>query len=88
MGSFQANVIAGSIASLGIVLSAGYTFWLYNRICFGTTSTSLVGFITDVNRREFMILLTLLTPMLIFGLAPNIVLTDLHYAVSTLIYTD
>lgn len=42
---------------------------------------------TDLTRREFAILLTLLIPTLALGLFPNIVLNDLHYSVSTLLYS-
>lgn len=35
-GIFQQNPVVGLLASSGIVLSAGYSIWLYNRIAFGT----------------------------------------------------
>ena len=85
-GALQRNALVGLAMSSGIVLSAAYSIWLYARLCNGSWSPYL-GYATDVNRREFMVLLPLLFTMFLFGLFPNIILTDLHYSVSTLLYT-
>lgn len=88
MGIFQSNPIAGALMSTGIILSACYSIWLFSRICYGESSKilSIIG-AYDLTRREFMILLTLLIPTVFFGLFPNTLLVDLHYTVSTIIYT-
>lgn len=54
-------------------------------MAFGSYSPYL-AYTTDVTRREFMVLLTMLIPTVLFGLFPNIILVDLHYSVSTLLY--
>lgn len=84
-GTFQRSPVVGLLMSTGIVFSAAYSFWLYNRICFGAYSQYL-GYAKDVSRREYMILLTLLIPTFVFGIWPNIILNDLHYSVSGLLY--
>lgn len=84
-GTFMRSPVVGLLMSTGIVLSAGYSFWLFNRICFGAYSPYL-AYATDVTRREYMVLLSLLIPTFVFGIYPNIILNDLHYSVSTLLY--
>lgn len=84
-GTFMRSPVVGLLMSTGIVLSAGYSFWLFNRICFGAYS-SYLSYANDVTRREYMILLSLLIPTFVFGIYPNIILNDLHYSVSTLLY--
>lgn len=84
-GALQRNALVGLAMSSGIVLSAAYSIWLYARLCNGSWSPYL-GYATDINRREFMVLLPLLFTMFLFGIFPNIILTDLHYSVSTLLY--
>jgi NADH-ubiquinone oxidoreductase chain 4 len=54
-------------------------------MAFGSYSPYLT-YTTDLTRREFMVLLTMLIPTVLFGLFPNIILVDLHYSVSTLLY--
>ena len=85
MGSVQRSPLIGVAMSSGIVFSAAYSIWLYARLCNGSWSPFL-GYAIDVTRREFMVLLPLLFTMFLFGLFPNIILTDLHYSVSTLLY--
>lgn len=84
-GSFMRSPIVGLLMSTGIVFSAGYSIWLFNRICFGSYSPYL-SYTNDVTRREYMVLLSLLIPTFVFGIWPNIILNDLHYSVSTLLY--
>ena len=84
MGAFQRNPIVGSIMSLGIVFSGAYSIWLYARLCGGSWSVSL-GPTTDLSRRDFMVLLPFLVSMLFFGLWPNVILKDMHFAVSSVL---
>lgn len=91
-GTFMRSPVVGLLMSTGIVFSAGYSIWLFNRICFGAFSPYLLSIgdrlqgAQDVSRREYMVLLSLLIPTFVFGIWPNIILNDLHYSVSTLIY--
>lgn len=84
-GTFMRSPVVGLLMSTGIVFSAGYSIWLFNRICFGAYSPYL-SYTNDVTRREYMVLLALLIPTFVFGVWPNIILNDLHYSVSTLLY--
>ena len=56
MGAYQMNPIAATLTASGIVLSAAYSIWLFNRITFGTYSNYL-NYTTDMNRREFNVIL-------------------------------
>ena len=85
-GTFMRSPLVGLLMSTGIIFSAGYSIWLFNRICFGAYSPYL-SYSNDVNRREYMVLLSLLIPTFVFGIWPNIILNDLHYSVSTLLYS-
>lgn len=94
-GAFQRNPILAVIGSSGIVLSAAYSIWLFNRIAFGAVSPFLLGGLsskntnvpTDLTRREFMLLLPLLFVAILFGIFPNIVLDQIHASTSMLLYS-
>src|ERR1700709_250470 len=59
-GIFEKLPLLGVLASSSIVLSAGYTMFMYNRIAFaGTFSKYFRVNIPDLNPREFFILLAL-----------------------------
>lgn len=84
-GAFQRNPIFAFFGSTGIVLSAAYSIWLYNRIAFGSWSNYL-NYTTDLSRREFMLILPLFLVSIIFGFFPNIILNTIHISVSTLLF--
>nr|YP_010254654.1 NADH dehydrogenase subunit 4 [Macalpinomyces bursus]QUA00851.1 NADH dehydrogenase subunit 4 [Macalpinomyces bursus] len=85
-GAFQRNPVFAVLGSTGIVLSAAYSIWLYNRIAFGAWSKYL-NYTTDITRREFMLLLPLLFVAVVFGIFPNIILDSVHASTSGLLYS-
>lgn len=85
-GIFQKSPIIGLMGASSIVLSACYSIFLFNRLAFGTYSQYL-SYTTDISRREFMVLVPLLSVALIFGIMPNIIFSDIHVAVTQLLYS-
>jgi NADH-quinone oxidoreductase subunit M len=58
------------------VLGAAYSLWMYKRVVFGEVANEHVAALTDVNAREFLILLLLAAAVLWMGVYPKPV-TDL-----------
>ena len=88
-GVFERLPLLGIFASSSIVFSAAYTIYMFNRIVFGGTFSKFFEVnISDVNKREFFILFTLVTLTIILGIYPAPVLDGLHYSVSLLIYSN
>jgi len=85
IGIWQQNPIIASLGATGIVLSACYSLFLYNRLSYGTYSPHL-PVLKDINRREYYLLISLLLPTIILGILPNILLNPLHSSISALIY--
>ena len=77
IGSIQTNKILTFGASLGMVLGAGYSLWLCNRVCFGPISLGITAY-SDLTRREFWILLPLVIGILWLGLYPDSILQTIH----------
>jgi NADH-ubiquinone oxidoreductase chain 4 len=84
-GMFQRNPIIAILGATGIVLSAIYSIFLFNRLSFGSYSPHLPIY-KDINRREFYLLISLLIPTILLGIFPNIILDTLHTSVTQLIY--
>ena len=61
------SYVVGVIASFGTVLSAAYSIYLYNRVCFGLPSKFLC-YSRDLNRCEFYTLFTLVTLIYLMGI--------------------
>jgi NADH-ubiquinone oxidoreductase chain 4 len=88
-GVFERLPLLGVFASSSIVFSAAYTIYMFNRIAFGGSFTKYFkANISDVNKREFFILLTLVVFTVVLGIYPAPILDGLHYSVSSLIYSN
>ena len=88
-GAFERLPLLGVFASSSIVFSAAYTIYMFNRIAFGGSYSKLFEVnVSDVNKREFFILLTLVVFTVLLGIYPAPILDGLHYSVSSLIYSN
>ena len=88
-GVFERLPLLGVFASSSIILSAAYTIYMFNRIAFGGSfSKFFEANVSDVNKREFFILLTLVVFTVLLGIYPAPILDGLHYSVSSLIYSN
>ena len=85
IGAIQVNIILTFVMAIGVVLAASYSIWLNNRINFGLLRLQYFTKFQDISRREFWLLIPLSFLILIFGLFPNYVLNDIHFAVLNLI---
>ena len=86
-GIFERLPLLGVLASFSIVLSAGYTIYMFNRVIFsGSFSNYFLVNLPDVNKREFIILLSLILFTIILGIYPSPILDGLHYCVSGILY--
>jgi NADH-ubiquinone oxidoreductase chain 4 len=86
-GTFERSSLFGVLASTSIIFSAAYTIYMYQRISFGGVySRMFTTAIPDVTKREFMVLITLVIPTVLFGIYTAPILDAIHYSVSTLIY--
>ena len=88
-GVFERLPLLGVFASSSIVFSAAYTIYMFNRIAFGGSLSKFFEVnISDINKREFFILFTLVIFTVVLGIYPAPVLDGLHYTVSLLIYSN
>jgi len=85
IGIWERSPIIAALGASGIVLSAIYSIYLYNRISYGIYSPHLKP-IKDISRREFILLISLLIPTVLLGIFPNVILDGLHFSISSLLY--
>jgi NADH-quinone oxidoreductase subunit M len=72
IGSFESNLRWYSIiASSGVILSAVYMLWMFQRVMFGELTNPKNQQLSDLNGREIAIMLPLIALIFIMGLYPN-----------------
>jgi NADH-quinone oxidoreductase subunit M len=69
VGTFGAHPRAAALASTGVILSAVYLLWSYQRVIYGPVTIEKNRLLPDVNLRERVILFTLAAVMLWMGVA-------------------
>ncbi len=74
LGTFKVNVVAATLATLGVILSACYALWLYRKVIFGTLDKSSLAAIRDMSWRETAVFAPLVVLTILFGVYPKPVL--------------
>lgn len=85
LGVFSRSTVVLLFSTAGIVLSAVYSVWLFNRVSFGTLKTRHIDRFSDLTRREAAILVSLFVPMLVLGISSNFIIDFLHLPVKEII---
>jgi len=67
-GSAQANFTWTIFAALGVILSACYMLWMYQRVFFGETGEEVAHHVPDLNVREWVCVIPLAAMMLWMGI--------------------
>ncbi|HTG00810.1 MAG TPA: NADH-quinone oxidoreductase subunit M, partial [Nitrospirota bacterium] len=78
LGAFLHYKPYAVIASLGIILGAGYMLWLYQRVAFGKITNPHNEHLTDMNLREVVAALPLVVLVFAVGLYPNAAFNVMH----------
>ena len=85
LGAFLHYKPYAVIASLGIILGAGYMLWLYQRVAFGKITNPHNEHLTDMNSREVAAALPLVALVFIIGLYPNAAFKTMHVSAANLV---
>jgi NADH-quinone oxidoreductase subunit M len=71
LGAVKFNFWIAAIAGITLIVGAAYSLWMYKRVVFGDVANAHVAELTDVNRRELLILAVLALTVLAMGLYPK-----------------
>ena len=85
MGAFKDNFLVAVLASLGVIIGAAYMLWLYKRVVFGKLINEELKKLTDLNKSEIVILISLAIPTLFFGFYPEPLMNTIEVSVKNLI---
>ncbi|REK52358.1 MAG: NADH-quinone oxidoreductase subunit M, partial [Proteobacteria bacterium] len=68
-----------------VILGAAYMLWLYKRVVFGKLINEELKKLTDLNKSEIVILISLAIPTLFFGFYPEPLMNTIEVSVKNLI---
>ncbi|MEM8683069.1 MAG: NADH-quinone oxidoreductase subunit M [Pseudomonadota bacterium] len=70
IASFKANFWIAFFAATTLILGAAYTLWMVKRVIYGEVANDKVAALSDLNRREFLVLAILAVSVLLLGIWP------------------
>jgi NADH-quinone oxidoreductase subunit M len=74
LGAFQANPVWAIIAASGVILSAVYMLWMYQRVFFGPITHEENGKLNDLTGRERLVFAPLILLIFWIGVFPQPIL--------------
>jgi len=84
-GAFQARPLYGILAATGVIWSACYLLWMYQRVFFGKVNRDVNAAVPDLNAREKVALWPTALAALAMGVAPLFWLNAIEPAVRTVL---
>ncbi len=85
LGAVQVNFWWAFLAATTLIFGAAYTLWMYKRVVFGPVANAHVAELSDLNSREFLVLLLLALAVLGMGLYPLPFTEVMHASVNNLL---
>ncbi len=78
LASFKASFWYALLAATTLILGAAYSLWMVKRVFYGEVANDRVAALTDLGKREFVILAALALTVLYFGLWPDTIVAVIH----------
>lgn len=85
LAAFKADFWIAFLAATTLIFGAAYTLWMVKRVVFGDVTNDKVAALTDLNKREFLVLGLLAIAVLGLGLWPAPLLDVMHASVDHLV---
>jgi NADH-quinone oxidoreductase subunit M len=85
VGAVKTSVWYAAAAATTLVFGAAYTLWMYKRVIFGAVTNQHVAGLSDLSRREFLVLGLLALAVIAMGVWPNPFAEVLHTSVNDLL---
>ncbi|AZS78170.1 MULTISPECIES: NADH-quinone oxidoreductase subunit M [Achromobacter] len=85
MGAVEHNFWIGLLAATALIMGAAYSLWMVKRVVLGDIANDHVRELTDINRREFVILGVMAIAVLYMGIYPKPFTDVMHVSVEALL---
>ena len=85
LAAFKANFWIAFAAATILIFGAAYTLWMVKRVIYGAVTNDNVAKLTDINKRETLVLSALAIVVLLFGIWPAPLLDVMHTTVQHLV---
>jgi NADH-quinone oxidoreductase subunit M len=85
LGAFRWDPRLAAVAATGIVLSAVYMLWMFQRVNFGPLTNEKNAAMPDLRAREWVILVPIIAASILMGVLPNVFLRPIEPSVARMV---
>ena len=85
LGTFETNRAFAVVAALGVILSAVYMLWMYQRMIYGEVTHEANRQLRDMNGREVALMIPIVVLMFWIGIYPNTLLRKMDQSAAHLV---
>jgi NADH-quinone oxidoreductase subunit M len=86
LGAFRWSPRAAAFAATGVVLSAVYMLWMFQRVNYGSVTNDKNARLEDLTAREWFVLAPVVAATVLMGIAPNVFLKPIEPAVNRMLH--
>ncbi|HEY1909599.1 MAG TPA: NADH-quinone oxidoreductase subunit M [Vicinamibacterales bacterium] len=85
LGAFEWNPALAAAAALGVILSATYMLWMFQRVNYGPVTNEKNATLADLSTREWIVIAPIVAAIVLMGVMPNLFLKPIAPSVERLI---
>jgi NADH-quinone oxidoreductase subunit M len=85
VGSFKTFPVLTAVAASGVILSAVYMLWMFQRVNYGPITNPKNKGLRDLSAREWAVILPIVAACIGMGVAPGVFLKPMEPAVTRIV---
>ena len=85
LGAFRWDPRLAAVAATGVILSATYMLWMFQRVNYGPVTNEKNATLADLRPREWAVIVPIIAVAILMGVVPNLFLRPIEPAVERLL---
>ncbi|MBI3400319.1 MAG: NADH-quinone oxidoreductase subunit M [Acidobacteria bacterium] len=85
LGAFRWDPTLAAFAATGVILSATYMLWMFQRVNYGTVTNEKNAHLPDLRPREWFVIVPIIAVAILMGVLPNLFLAPIAPSVEKLL---
>jgi NADH-quinone oxidoreductase subunit M len=85
LGAFRANATMAAFAATGVILSATYMLWMFQRVNYGPVTNDKNASLPDLQPREWAVIVPVIALAVVMGIFPNVFLRPIEPSVARML---
>jgi NADH-quinone oxidoreductase subunit M len=85
LGAFRWNPKMAAFAATGVILSAAYMLWMFQRVNYGPMTNEKNARLVDLRPREWLVIVPIIAMAVLMGVLPNLFLKPMELSVQRML---